>query len=214
MNFLIIALVMVAAYFYGCFSTARMFTKTFRSLKIHKVGTGLADTENIYVHVSRPMGILVGALDILKAMVFLLVTELLLKLLDSYSPIAGGELMYHKNVMLLYGLAMLVGHCLPVTHKFKGGRGIFTYTGYLLYFTPWPMLITLVVAWVIVYFWKQIRFAQYVIVILPVLLTHIFYAFSPDIREDLPMSFVAIIWGIAILMGALNFIVSKRLGEL
>jgi len=212
-NFLIIALIIVLAYFYGCFSTARMLTKTFRSLNIHKVGTGLADTENIYTHVSRPMGVLVGALDIMKALLFLLVAELLLKLLDAYSPIAGGELLYHRNVMLLYGLAMLVGHCLPVTHRFKGGRGIFTYTGYLLYFTPWPMLIALVLAWLIVVIWKQIRFAQYVIVILPVLLTHVFYTFIPLFRKELPPYFVAIIWGVAIMMGALNFIVSKKLGE-
>ena len=62
------ALVSIAANFYGCFSTARILTKTFRSLNIHKVGSGMADTANIYSHVSRPMGILVGALDILKAL--------------------------------------------------------------------------------------------------------------------------------------------------
>jgi len=214
LNILIMALVIIAAYFYGCFSTARMLTKTFRSLNIHKVGSGLADTANIYSHVSRPMGILVGALDILKALLLMVVVELLMKLLDSHSTIPGADLLYQRNVMLLYGLAMLVGHCLPITNKFRGGRGIFTYTGYLLYFTPWPMLISLFLAWLIVLLWKQIRFAQYVIVILPVLLTHVFYAFIPGIREKLPGSFVALIWGIAILMGALNFIVSKKMGEL
>lgn len=191
-----------------------MLTKTFHSLKIDKVGTGLADTENIYTNVSRHMGVLVGALDILKALLFLMVVERLMILFASHGTIAGAELLYHKNVMLLYGLAMLVGHCLPVTHKFRGGRGTFTYTGYLLYFAPWPMMIALFAAWLIVLFWKQIRFAQYVIVILPVLLTHFFYAFFPSFRQDLPRFFVAIIWGIAILMGALNFIVSKKLGEL
>lgn len=214
MNILILVLIVIAAYFYGCFSTARILTKTFRSLNIYKVGTGLADTENIYTHVSRPMGVLVGALDIMKALLFLLVVELLTKLLDTHSPLSGAELLYHRNVMLLYGLAMLVGHCLPLTNRFKGGRGIFTYTGYLLYFAPWPMLISLTVAWLIVVLWKQIRFAQYVIVILPVLLSHVFYAFLPQFREDLPRFFVAIVWGIAILMGALNFAVSKKLGEL
>ncbi len=208
-------LIIVVAYFYGSFSTARVLTKTFRSLNIHKVGTGLADTENIYTHVSRPMGILVGALDILKALLFLHGVELLMKVLDAHSSLEGADLLYHKNVMLLYGLAMLVGHCLPITHKFKGGRGIFTYTGYLLYFVPQPMLITLIIAWLIVVLWKQIRFAQYVIVILPVLLTHFFYAFFPQsFPKEMPRFFVAIIWGIAIMMGGLNFMVSKNLGEL
>lgn len=88
--------------------------------------------------------------------------------------IEGAEFLYDKSVMLLYGLAMLIGHCLPITNNFKGGRGIFTYSGYLLYFAPGPMIISLIVAGLITFIWKQVRFAQYVIVILPVLLTHIF----------------------------------------
>ena len=214
MNILILILITVAAYFYGCFSTARMLTKTLRSLNIYKVGTGLADTENIYTHVSRPMGVLVGALDIMKALLFLLVVELLTRLLANHSSLADADLLYQKNLKLLYRLAMLEGHCMPVSHKFKGGRGIFTYTGFLLYFVPWPMLISLFVAWLIVLLWRQIRFAQYVIVILPLLLSHVFFAFFPEFKEDLPDYFVAIIWGIAILMGVLNFVVSKKLGEL
>lgn len=214
MNILIMLLITVAAYFYGCFSTARMVARTFRSLNIQKVGSGLADTENIYCNVSKSMGVVVGALDMMKALLFLQVVEFLMRLLAAHGSIAGAEILYHKNVMLLYGAAMLIGHCLPVTHNFKGGRGIFTYTGYLLYFMPLPMVITLFVAWLIVALWKQIRFAQYVIVILPLLLSHFFFAFIPRFREGLPRFFVAIIWGIAILMGVLNFAVSKKLGEL
>ncbi len=210
----IIFLVIVAAYFYGCFSTAKMVAKTFRSLNIYKVGTGMADTENIYSHVSRSLGVLVGALDILKALLFLLVVEVLLRLLDASGTIAGSEVLYNKNIMLIYGLAMLVGHCLPATHKFRGGRGIFTYSGFLLFFAPEPMLVTMLVALILVLKYKQIRFAQYVIVILPVLLTHVFYTFVPMFRRELPPYFVALIWGIAILMGALNFLVSKKMGEL
>lgn len=211
MNYLIMPLIIIAAYFYGCYSTAKVVAKGFRSLNIYKVGTGMADTENIYTHVSRPLGLLVGLLDILKALLFLLAVETLLRLLDGTGNL--GQL-YSKNAMLLYGLAMLIGHCLPATHRFRGGRGIFTYTGVLLYIAPLPMLTALAVAWLIVLVWKQIRFAQYVIVILPVLLTHVFYTFIPLFRRDLPPYFVALIWGIAILMGALNYVVSKKLGEL
>ncbi len=214
MNILIMLIIFVTAYFYGCFSTARVVARTFRSLKIQKIGTGLADTENIYRNVSKSMGIVVGALDMTKALLFLQVVETLMRLLAAHSSIAGADLLYHKNVMLIYGTAMLIGHCLPVTHKFRGGRGVFTYTGYLLYFMPLPMVITLVVAWLIVVLWKQFRFAQYVVVILPVLLSHFFFAFIPSFRVDLPRFFVAIVWSNAILMGILNFAVSKKLGEL
>jgi acyl phosphate:glycerol-3-phosphate acyltransferase len=214
MNYLLMFLIIIIAYFYGCFSTARMVAKSFRSLNIYKVGNGMADTENIYANVSKSLGILVGAMDVLKALLFLLVVDLLLRLLNSYTTINGFSLLYNRSIMLIYGLAMLSGHCLPLTHKFRGGRGIFTYTGYLLYFAPLPMMVALVLAWLLVAIYKQIRFAQYVIVLLPVLLTHVFYTFIPIFRQDLPPHFVAIIWAIAIAMGALNFLVSKKMGEI
>lgn len=214
MIYLILILIIIIAYFYGCISTARVVAKNFRSLNIYKVGTGLADTENIFVNVSRPLGVLVGLLDILKAFIFLIIIEYLMRWLNYSGVIEGAEFLYDKSVMLLYGLAMLIGHCLPITNNFKGGRGIFTYSGYLLYFAPGPIIISLIVAGLITFIWKQVRFAQYVIVILPVLLTHIFYTFMPTFRKDLPPHFIVIIWAIAIIMGVLNFILSKRLGEI
>ncbi|MGC9362770.1 MAG: glycerol-3-phosphate acyltransferase [Candidatus Syntrophosphaera sp.] len=214
MMYLIMILIIAVAYLYGCFSTARILAKAFKSLNIYKVGTGLADTENIFMHVSRPMGVLVGALDTLKSLLFLLVVESALKLLVASGSLPGMELLYDESIMLLYGLAMLIGHCLPITHKFHGGRGIFTYSGFLMYFIPGPMLVSLIVAGLIALIYKQIRFAHYVIVILPVLLTHVFYTFIPFFRRELPTSFIAIIWGIAISMGVLNFFVSRKLGEL
>ena len=71
MIYLIAAGIVVLAYLYGCFSTARIVAKGFRSLDIYKVGTGLADTENIYANISRPLGVLVGALDMAKAYLFM-----------------------------------------------------------------------------------------------------------------------------------------------
>ncbi len=214
MIYLIMILIIALAYLYGCFSTARIVAKAFKSLNIYKVGTGLAETENIFKNVSRPMGGPVGALDMLKSLLFLLAVESVLKLLVASGSLPGMELLYDKSIMLLFGLAMLIGHCLPITHKFRGGRGVFTYSGFLLYFIPAPMLVSLIVAGLIALIYNQIRFAHYVIVLLPVLLTHVFYTFIPFFRRELPNSFIAAIWGIAIFMGVLNFFVSRKLGEL
>lgn len=213
MVYLIIFAVIVLAYFYGCFSTARLVAKTFRSLDIYKVGTGLADTENIYSNLSKPMGILVGALDVLKALLFLNVISYVLHLLADTGAFGNMALLHSENFMLIYGLAMLIGHCLPVTNKFRGGRGIFTYIGFVAYFAFIPMLISVLIAWVLVAKYKQIRFAQYLIVILPVILTQVFYTFIPYFKREFPPYFSIIIWGIAIIMGVLNYLVSKKLGE-
>jgi len=206
--------IVIVAYMYGCFSTARIVAKSFRSLDIYKVGTGLADTENIYAHISKPLGVLVGALDVAKAYLFLKVAQLLLILLDGTGLIPGVDLIYAPNYMLVYGLGMLVGHCLPVTHRWKGGRGIFTYTGFMAYFAFYPMMITMVIAWILIAFYRQIRFAQYLIVILPVILAQVFYSFIPMFRKELPPYFLGMMLGVALFMGGLNFVVSKKLGEL
>jgi len=214
MSYLIFFVILCLSYLYGCLSTARIISKSSRSLNIYKIGSGLADTENIYSNISKPLGVLVGALDAAKAYLFLLVIELILSLLDRSGAVAGVSGLYLHNVMLLYGLGMLVGHCLPYTNHFRGGRGIFTYMGLIAYFAFYPMLITAVIAWILVARFKQIRFAQYLIVILPVIIFQVFYSLLPSYRNELPPYFVPIMLGVALLMGVLNIIVSKKLGEI
>ncbi|MGI6198106.1 MAG: glycerol-3-phosphate acyltransferase [Candidatus Cloacimonadaceae bacterium] len=214
MIYLIAFGVFVLAYLYGCFSTARLVAKSFRSLNIYKVGTGLADTENIFSNISRPLGVLVGALDAAKAYLFLVIVKFLLDLLASTGWIPGVEAIAKPNFLLLYGLGVLLGHCLPITHRFKGGRGIFTYAGFMFFFAPWPMIITLLVALVLVTKFKQVRFAQYMIVILPVIFEVLLYSFVSNYRRAQPPYFLGMMLGVALFMGVLNFFVSKKLDEL
>lgn len=213
MIYLIAILIILLAYLYGCFSTARIITKSVRSLNVYKIGSGLADTENIYTNISKPLGVLVGAMDVAKAYLFLLVVEMLLRLIDRTGTFSGMDALYRHNTMLLYGLGMLIGHCLPWTNQFRGGRGIFTYMGFVAYFAFTPTLISAIFAWILVIRFRQIRFAQYLVVILPVVLFQVFYSFVPAYRRELPSYFVPIMLGIALLMGVLNIIVSKKLGE-
>lgn len=210
----IAVLIFLLTYFYGGFSTARVIAKGFRSLNIYKVGTGLADTENIYTNISKPMGILVGALDVVKAYLYLELVHFLLMLLEPYCGIAGFHTLYSPSLMMVYGLGLLMGHCLPLQNHFRGGRGIFTYMGFFAYFSFWPIFITAILAWIVVTRFKQIRFAQYMIVVLPVVLFQIFYYVIPGFRHELPPYFVALMLFIALLMGVLNILVSKRLGEI
>ena len=56
-------LIILLSYLLGCYSTARVVAKSAKSLNIYRVGTGHPDSENIYSHVSRPLGLMVGAMD-------------------------------------------------------------------------------------------------------------------------------------------------------
>ena len=203
-------LIILLSYLLGCFSTARVVAKSAKSLNIYRVGTGHPDSENIYSHVSRPLGLMVGAMDAGKVYIYLLVVRWLL----TYAfPHYAGLHMAHeyatRNWMLVYGSMMVIGHCLPVTHHFKGGRGIFTYSGYVAYFAFWPMFIVAALASFIFFRFHQTRFAQYMLVLLPPFGIHISNEFFGTSYPSITHMLIA-----AILMGVLNYIVSKQKGEI
>ena len=199
-NILIGIGICVVSYFLGCFSSARVLAKSFRNLNIYKVGTGLADTHNIYTNVSKPLGILATVLDMAKMYVYVILTEYLL-----------GKMGYDNDIVhtpiFIFGFFLIAGHCLPVTHKFKGGRGINPYIGLMLFYIPIPMGIIFGLALLVGFFFKQVRFAQYLVVLLPPIVC-MFLSENVISRELNTLMVVG-----ALLMGVFNFIVSKRLGE-
>ncbi|MEF3694282.1 MAG: glycerol-3-phosphate acyltransferase [Candidatus Cloacimonadota bacterium] len=214
MIFIVMALIAVLAYVIGGFSTARIITKSVRSLNIYRIGTGLADTENIFLNVSKPLGVLVGAIDAAKSYLFLSLVNLTLTFLNGLKSGGKLDLLFDPTVMMFYAIFMLIGHCLPLISKFRGGRGIFTYLGVAAYFSLMPTLFTALIAGILVVAWKQIRFAQYLIVIFPVLLTSLLTPFLPFLNQELPRYYTPLGMGMMLIMGILNFLVSKKLGEI
>ncbi len=194
-DILIIAGICVVFYFLGCLSTARVIARA-KSLNIYKIGTGLADTENIYTNISKPLGILSGIADFGKMYLLILVLKTILFL--EHQHLATEDLLF------VYGFFLILGHCLPITHRFRGGRGIFTFSGLLFYFAPIPVIAVGIGAYLITHFYKQVRFSQYMMVLLPPLLSIFFI----DGRQLIMRMMLG-----AVLMGIINFIVSKKMGE-
>ncbi|MDY6915383.1 MAG: glycerol-3-phosphate acyltransferase [Candidatus Cloacimonadota bacterium] len=194
---LIFIFLLILSYFLGCLSTSRLIAKSFRSLNIYKIGSGHPDTQNIYNNISKLLGIFAGIVDFSKIYIYLFLLDKILG--RFYGSLAN------QNYLLILGFVMIIGHCLPVTHYFKGGRGIFTYMGFMAFFAPYPLIIVSILALVVVLFFNQIRFAQYMIVLLPPFVS---FFFQSSI-EFLGKLFIA-----AILMGIINIVVSKRLGEI
>lgn len=195
---LIVPVMIIISYFIGCFSTARIIAKRFKLLNISKVGTGHPDTENIYLNVSKPLGILAGAVDASKMYIYLLLLQY------CYNRLGLNDGMT-EILLMATGFAMIVGHCLPLTDRFRGGRGLFTFIGYCTFFVFYPMLLVTGLAILVIIFFKQIRFAQYMIVLLPPFVSYFF----PSLRDLFLYLLI-----VSILMGIINFLVSKRLGEL
>lgn len=198
-------LLCIFSYFIGCFSTGKLLAKGYKSLNIYKVGNGFPDTQNIYEHVSKPLGIMVGALDFLKMYLFMQLINFILS--DPYlsSQFPHFQHLSTQNHLFIIGFAMILGHSLPITHKFIGGRGLFTFIGYIAFFAFWPMLIVSILGLILVFVFKQIRFAQYMIVLLPPFVNFFF----PGGKQFIAKMFVA-----SLLLIIINYILSKRLGEI
>jgi glycerol-3-phosphate acyltransferase PlsY len=92
-----------------------------------------------------------------------------------------------------------------VTHRFKGGRGIFTWCGYMAWLAFWPTAVAAGALRLVLVRFHQVRFSQYMIVLLPPFLfqfsNKLFHTGYPGLMHTLLA---------AILMGVLNFFVSKR----
>ena len=202
LSIIVFGSLLILSYLLGCFSTAKLLAKSYKSINIYKVGTGLPDTQNIYNNIDKTLGIFTGIVDFGKMYFYIVLLSFLL----NYPPITDviGNI-GSNNHLLIIGFFMVIGHCLPVTHHFKGGRGIFTYIGFILYFAPYPMMIITLLAIILVVFFKQMRFAQYMVVMLPPFVNFFF----EDDSALLAKMFIA-----ALLMGIINFIVSKKLGEI
>jgi len=201
-SIIIFAALLIVSYLLGCFSTAKLLAKSYKSINVYKVGTGHPDTQNIYDNIDKMLGIFVGIVDFGKMFFYLI----LLKSLLNYPPIinAIGNI-GTINHLLILGFFTIIGHSLPVTHHFKGGRGLFTYIGFVLFFAPYSMMIISILAIIIIVAFKQIRFAQFMIVMLPPFVNFFF-------EHD--ASFLAKMFIVALLMGIINFVVSKKLGEI
>lgn len=195
--------VLIIAYFCGLLSTARIFARTFRYLKITKVGSGHADTMNIYSNVSKTLGVMVGVVDIAKMYLFLYLVKYI------FINLANQPEYVTDNYLFVYGFFVILGHCFPFYNRFKGGRGIFTFAGYLGFFAPTTMLIVGVIAAVIALVFGQYRTAKYVVVGLPVVVS----LFTSTIMQTTP-GLTTKIFIASALMVIVNFIVSRKRKEL
>lgn len=193
----------IIAYFCGLFSTARVFARTFKYLNITKVGSGHADTKNIYSNVSKAMGVIVGIVDIGKMYLFLYLVKYLLINFLKRPDLA------QDNFLFIYGFFLIIGHCFPFYNKFKGGRGIFTFAGYLGFFAPATMLIVGFISTVIALGFGQYRASKYFLVGAPVIASLIISTITHVTTGLTTKIFIA-----SLLMVAVNFIVSRTRKEL
>ena len=120
------AIILLASYLIGAFPSAYIAGKI-KGINIYKTGTGNVGGMNAFTNIGKIAGVLVVITDICKG---LLVAYLATRF-------SGG----HPYLPLWAVAAAVVGHNWMIYIGFKGGKGVATFLGGLIYLSPWSVLI-------------------------------------------------------------------------
>lgn len=154
-----IALALAAAYLVGSIDFAVIIARM-HGLDIHEIGSGNPGTSNVLRTLGRGPAAMVLIGDTLKGVIG-----------ASIGAIAGGLVGATPSDGISHwafaaGLATVIGHCYPVFHKFKGGKGVATGFGVVI-FTVWQVAAIGIVVWaVLARFTKVASLSSLIVIVL------------------------------------------------
>ena len=131
-----IAVAVIAAYLVGSIDFAVIVARM-HGVDIREVGSGNPGASNVMRSIGRVPGAMVLVLDTIKGVIG-----------AAMGMIASGTADPQVEWAFLAGLAAVVGHCYPIVHKFKGGKGVATGLGVLFFTMPLVGLI-IVISWIV-----------------------------------------------------------------
>ena len=134
-NLIAVVIVIVAGYLLGSISTGVVLSKAFAKTDIRSQGSGNAGTTNMLRVLGRKMALLTFIGDMLKGIIAVFIGKWLV----------GGEL-----GGLLGVVGAVLGHYYPLYFGFKGGKGIATSFGSLLFVFPVQALLAFTVFLILV----------------------------------------------------------------
>ena len=104
-------------YVIGSLPTAYLFTRYILGRDIREIGDFNSGAANVFRNVGSRSGIAVGAIDIAKGSLVIVLSKILVD---------------DPGMVMMAGAAALAGHNFPAHLKFKGGRGAATAVGVLI----------------------------------------------------------------------------------
>jgi glycerol-3-phosphate acyltransferase PlsY len=133
---LTIAFALVAAYVVGSIDFAVIIARM-HGVDIHDVGSGNTGASNVLRSIGRFPAAMVLVGDTMKGVVG-----------AAMGMVASGTANPLVHWAFLAGFLAVVGHCYPVFHRFKGGKGVATGLG-VLFFTVTLVGLIVVTSWMI-----------------------------------------------------------------
>lgn len=122
-------------YTIGCINPSYIIGRI-KGFDIRKSGSGNAGGSNALIVMGKLIGFFCMIIDILKAYLALKLTEILFGL--------------SSLIFALTSVAIITGHIFPIFMRFKGGKGLASLGGIVLYYSPLIFAVMLVVAIIIV----------------------------------------------------------------
>ena len=132
-----VVLALLGAYVAGSVDFAVLVARM-HGVDIHEVGSGNPGTSNVLRTLGKGPAAMVLVGDTLKGVIgaFMAVAGGLVDV------VSAGEI---SHWAFATGLAAVIGHCYPLFHGFKGGKGVATGFGVLLFTVPLVAVIALIV---------------------------------------------------------------------
>lgn len=153
----------IIGYFIGCVQSAYIVGKLVGKIDIREHGSGNAGMTNVTRVLGAKAGIFVFVFDILKG---LIAFNLCNFIFSGNWFLQSGSVLYG----IYGGFGAIIGHDFPFYLKFKGGKGVATTLGFLLFVNPKIAIITYVIGFLVAFVSKYISLASLTITLLFVVL--------------------------------------------
>ncbi|HYC79226.1 MAG TPA: glycerol-3-phosphate 1-O-acyltransferase PlsY [Planctomycetota bacterium] len=134
MNDLVPAAWILAGYLLGSVSFAYLVVRARAGVDLRTIGSGNLGATNVGRALGRKWALIVYALDFLKGFAL----PAALRACEDRATWDGGP-----PLAASVGLAAFLGHCYPLWHGFRGGKGVATASGLIVALAPWAGLATL-----------------------------------------------------------------------
>ncbi len=160
-------LVSVIAYAIGSVNFSVILSKRLAGFDVREKGSGNAGTTNMLRSVGKGAAALTLILDVSKGLIAILIAYLLGKIVNEANP---------AILVQLAGFFAVLGHTFPAFFGFKGGKGVATSLGVLLFINPLIGVICLVFGLVVIALTRMVSLGSIMAAILfPVLTIFISY---------------------------------------
>lgn len=149
---------LLLAYLIGSFPTSYLFARTIKGIDIRKVGSGNAGATNVLRSVGKVPALVTLAIDILKG--WMVVT-----IIANYFYTYDIDLLYDAYRGLM-GITVVCGHIWPVFLKFRGGKGVATTLGVAIGLTPFALIPSALIWFLVFYITNFVSLASIMALIL------------------------------------------------